>query len=288
MRDFTEDGLTEAALQRLSQCEDPRLKAVLVSLVHHLHSFVRQVRPTEAEWVQAIEFLTATGQKCNGDRQEFILLSDTLGVSMLVDVINHPHRDGVTDSTVLGPFFVADAPAVPLGGDISGGVAGTPLYCTGRVLSSAGAPVAGATVDVWQSDDGGHYDVQDSNRKGYNLRGRQATDAAGRYAFWTIAPASYPIPTDGPVGGLLGAVGRHPYRPAHVHFRIEAPGHERLITQVFVDGDPYLDSDVVFGVKDSLVKRLQRRPAGAGPDGRAVPREHLVMTYDFGLARAGS
>jgi hydroxyquinol 1,2-dioxygenase len=287
MRDFTEHSLTDAVLARLEACPDPRTREVLSSLVRHLHAFVRDIRPTQAEWEQAIHFLTATGQKCDKDRQEFILLSDTLGVSMLVDVIGHPPRADVTDSTVLGPFFVADAPELPDGADISGGAEGEPLLCEGLVLGAGDRPVPAAIVDIWQSDAQGSYDVQKPDRLGHHLRGRLRTDAEGRFRFWSIVPSSYPIPTDGPVGQLLASAGRHPFRPAHVHFMVRAPGYADLVTHLFIDGDPYLDSDVVFGVKDSLVKKLERRTstqaAGVGPLG---DREHSVLSHAFRLAQA--
>lgn len=286
MRKITEEGLTAEVLDRLGRCDDPRLREVLISMVHHLHSFVRQVRPSEAEWFKVIEFLTATGQKCDTERQEFILLSDTLGVSMLVDAINHPAGGSATETTVLGPFFVAEAKEMPLGADIAGGQPGTPLWCEGTVAGAAGEPLADCTVDVWQSDSAGSYDVQKPDRDDYHLRGRFRTDAEGRFGFWTIVPSSYPIPTDGPVGKLLASVGRHPYRPAHVHFMLQAKGHQRLITQLYIGGDTYIDSDVVFGVKDSLVKALERRPAASAPGGRKLAGEYAVMRESFKLAPA--
>jgi hydroxyquinol 1,2-dioxygenase len=291
MRDFNEHNLTEAVIRRFDRCGDPRLKAVMTSLVTHLHAFVREVEPTEAEWFEAVKFLTETGQMCDDRRQEFILLSDTLGVSMLVDAINHRHPEGATETTVLGPFFVENAPEFPLGADIAGGVQGEPLYIEGSVCSTDGAPLPGAIVDVWQSDDDGHYDVQLNDAGHFHLRGRLRTDAEGRFHLWSIKPQFYPIPTDGPVGRLLAATERHPFRPAHVHFMIQAPGHERLVTHVFVDGDPYLDSDVVFGVKGSLVRAFEPREPGVAPDGRRLDRPWHRLTYHFGLkplARAAS
>ena len=286
MRDFDEHNLTEAVIRRFDACDNPRLRQVMTSLVRHLHDFVREIEPSEAEWFEAIQFLTATGRMCDDKRQEFILLSDTLGVSMLVDAINHRNAGGATETTVLGPFFVESAPEFPLGADISEGVAGEPLYVSGTVRSSAGAALPGAIVDVWQSDDEGHYDVQLQDLEGFHLRGRLRADEKGEFRFWSILPRPYPIPTDGPVGKLLAATGRHPYRPAHVHFMIQAPGQEKLITHVFVEGDAYLDSDVVFGVKNSLVSRFEPRPPGTAPDGRAMPQPYHHLHYDFALKPA--
>jgi hydroxyquinol 1,2-dioxygenase len=283
MRNFDEHNLTEAVIARFAACENPRLKQVMASLVTHLHAFVREVEPTEAEWFEAIQFLTKTGQICDDKRQEFILLSDTLGVSMLVDAINHRQPDGATETTVQGPFYVAAAPDFALGADIRGAVEGEPLFVEGRVTGPDGAPVAGAIVDVWQSDDDGHYDIQLQDLGEFHLRGRLRTDAQGRYWFWSIMPKFYPIPTAGPVGQMLAATERHPFRPAQIHFMIAAPGYERLVTHVFVDGDPYLDSDAVFGVKQSLIRGFARRATGTEPNGTPIDKAHQYMTYDFGL-----
>jgi hydroxyquinol 1,2-dioxygenase len=282
VRDFDESNLTEAAVRRFDDGRDPRLRRILTSLVRHLHGFVRDVEPTEAEWFAAIDFLTRTGQTCDERRQEFILLSDVLGASMLVDAINHRRSDDATETTVLGPFYVGQAPEFALETDIADGVAGEPLYVEGVVRSTEGAALAGAIVDVWQSDDDGHYDLQLPG-DGFRLRGRFRADDKGRFAFWSIMPRSYPIPTDGPVGELLAAAGQEPFRPAHVHFMIEAPGHERLVTHVFVAGDAHLDSDVVFGVKNTLVADFARRTRGVTMAGRPIEREHRYLRYDFSL-----
>lgn len=287
MRNFDQTSITEAVLERVAAAPDPRIREISSALVRHLHDFVREIRPTQAEWEQGIAFLTATGHMCTGTRQEFILLSDTLGVSMLVDAINHDHQTDATESTVLGPFYVEAPPELPAGSDISDGLEGRPLLVTGRVADEAGRPLPGAIVDVWHSDEDGTYDVQ---REGEELaaRARFRADAEGRFRFWSIKPAAYPIPHDGPVGRMLGAQGRHPWRPAHVHFMIEAPGYERLVTHVFVAGDPYLDSDAVFGVKDSLIRTFEDHPAGTAPDGREVPRDWCSLHYDFRLNPAGA
>jgi catechol 1,2-dioxygenase len=253
MRDFNEDTATAAVLERMSGCTDARLKEIMTSVVTHLHAVVREVEPTMDEWMAAIRFLTETGQKCDDKRQEYILLSDTLGVSMLVDAVNHRKPSGATESTVLGPFFVAGAPTKAMGETISRDGDGEPVHVSGRVLDQAHRPIAGATLDVWQTSGNGYYDIQDPRETGVNLRGRFTTAADGRFFFRTVKPSSYPIPTDGPVGKMLLALGRHPMRPAHIHFIVSAPGFEPVTTHMFVAGDEYLASDAVFGVKDSLV-----------------------------------
>ncbi|WP_315721583.1 MULTISPECIES: intradiol ring-cleavage dioxygenase [unclassified Bradyrhizobium] len=284
MRNFNETTITDAVLERLAGASDARIKQVSAALVRHLHAFVREVRPTQQEWEYGIDFLTRTGRMCDDKRQEFILLSDTLGVSMLVDAINHPVPEGATETTVLGPFFVQAAPERASGDDISGPMKGEPLLVTGSVSSADGLPLAGAVVDVWHSDDDGYYDVQRLEQIGdLAMRARFRTDAEGRFHFWSIKPAAYPIPNDGPVGDMLAAQGRHPWRPAHVHFMISAPDFERLVTHVFVAGDQYLDSDVVFGVKDSLIRDFTRCPPGRAPDGRMASEGYFHLNYDFGL-----
>lgn len=286
MPQFDEATLTEAVVRSFDSCADPRLKRVLTSLVRHLHGFVHEVEPTEAEWMAAIRFLTRTGQMCDDRRQEFILLSDALGVSMLVDAINHRAPEGATETTVQGPFYVADAPEFPCGADISADTGGTPLLIEATIRSAGGAPLPGAVVDVWQSDDEGRYDVQRPELGGSHLRGRFRADARGRVWLWSIVPKFYPIPDDGPVGALLRASGRHPFRPAHVHFLAEAPGHERLVTHLFIAGDPYLDSDAVFAVKRSLIRPLETRASGTAPDGTPIAREHARLAADFVLKPA--
>lgn len=254
MRNITEDNLTQVVLDR-TNIEDGRTKEFLDKLITHVHAFVRDFEPTEAEWFAAIDFLTRTGQTCTDTRQEYILLSDVLGVSMLVDAINHRNMDGATETTVTGPFH-AEAPAMEMGAMIATGPEaerGEPSVVRGRITDTAGNPLVGATVDVWQSDDIGYYDTQDVNQPEVNLRGLFTTNENGDYWFRTVKPSSYPVPTDGPVGELLNAAGRHPMRPAHIHFWIRAEGYEQLITHIFVEGDEYIESDAVFGVKDSLV-----------------------------------
>jgi hydroxyquinol 1,2-dioxygenase len=285
MRNFDEHNITSAVLERVEPTASPRVRAVSEALVRHLHDFIREIEPTFEEWEAGIKFLTDVGHKCTSSRQEFILLSDTLGASMLVDAINHRLPEGATETTVLGPFFVASAPDAALGADISAGKPGEPLFIEARVTDAEGRPLVGAVVDVWHTDKDGYYDVQHYDEGGeMSLRARFRTDESGRVWLWTIVPSFYPIPDDGPVGDMLRAQGRHPYRPAHVHFMIAAPGYETLVTHIFVDGDKYLDSDVVFGVKDSLVRKLERRAAGTEAGGRVIDHPYAVMRYDFALA----
>ena len=288
MPDLNEHTITQAVLDRFAGTPDPRLKALLGSLVRHLHDFVRDVEPTFEEWQQAVAYLTRTGQTCTDTRQEFILLSDILGVSMLVDAINHRMPAGATETTVLGPFHVADVPFSPLGVDLGAKLdgdrlAGERLLVEGSVASADGHPLPGAVLEVWQSDDDGFYDVQRPELAGPSLRTRLRADGQGRFHFWTIMPTAYPIPDDGPVGDLLAAAKRHPWRPAHLHFMITAEEHEKLATHIFVQGGPYLDSDAVFGVKQSLIQDFTRRPPGRAPDGTDVPEPWRHLSYGFGL-----
>jgi hydroxyquinol 1,2-dioxygenase len=283
VRDFNEHTITEAVIDRFKDTPDPRLKQVMTSLVRHLHAFIRDVEPSFVEWSAAIDFLTGTGQMCSDKRQEFILLSDTLGASMLVDAINHRMPAGATETTVLGPFYVENPPELPLGADVSHRLPGEPLFVEGTVAAAGGQRLANAVVDIWHSDKDGYYDVQRTDLEEPALRARFRTDADGRFHFWTIQPAFYPIPHDGPVGQMLEATRRHPYRPAHVHFMISAPGFETLVTHVFVSGDQYLDSDAVFGVKNSLIREFTHEPPGTAPDGRRMEKPWRRLRYDFGL-----
>jgi protocatechuate 3,4-dioxygenase beta subunit len=286
MSNFAEENLTEAVLARI-KAENPRTQQVMTSLVKHLHAFVREVELTETEWFTAIDFLTRTGQKCDDKRQEFILLSDILGVSMLVDTINHRRGgQGTTESTVLGPFH-APALEMEMGANLARGPEaqrGEQTVVCGQVTDPSGNPIAGAKLDVWQAADDGFYDVQlESNQPAMNLRGVFHTDQNGEFWFRTIKPKYYPIPTDGPVGALLVATGRHPMRPAHIHFMIEAPGYERLITHIFVAGDEYLASDAVFGVKDSLVVEFTRNDSAVAMADYGFDRPFYETTFNFGL-----
>ncbi|MFF8673537.1 intradiol ring-cleavage dioxygenase [Streptomyces sp. NPDC015242] len=253
--DATGTGLTEQVVTGLRATADPRLRELLTALVRHLHDFARETRLTREEWERAIAFLTATGQACTGTRQEFILLSDVLGLSMLVETLHGDRAPGTTESTVLGPFHLTESPVRQLGDDVDLVGGGEPCVVSGRVRSADGTPLSGAVVDVWQADDQGHYDVQQPGvQPAGNGRGLFTADAEGRFWFRTCVPAPYPIPTDGPVGALLRATGRHPYRPAHIHFIASAAGHTPVTTHLFVGGGDYLDSDAVFAVKESLVR----------------------------------
>jgi hydroxyquinol 1,2-dioxygenase len=283
-RDLDEQSITTAVIERFAEVPDPRLKRILCSLVKHTHDFVRDVELTEAEWFAAIDFLTRTGQACTGTRQEFILLSDTLGVSMLVDAINHRQPAGATETTVLGPFYVNDPPVLPNGADIAEGHVGTPLWVSGTVTTPGGTPLSGAHVDVWHSDEDGFYDVQKPDAVTAQ-RARFVTAADGSFGFWTLVPCFYPVPHDGPVGAMLKASQRHPYRPAHIHFMIANPRFDTLVTHLFIAGDPYLDSDAVFGVKRSLIVELAE---GTGPaPGRPALTQWKTLSYRFGLKPAG-
>ncbi len=272
MRNLTQDNITQAVLARLAATPDPRLREVMTSLVQHLHAFARDVKLTEDEWFQGIQFLTDVGHKTSDKRQEFILLSDTLGLSMLTVAMNNDKPHGCTEATVFGPFHVEGAPHYENGADIANGAAGEPCLVRGRVLGLAGEPVPGATIEVWQADARGNYDVQYEGLDHHQARGVLHAGTDGQFEFRSVLAESYPIPHDGPVGALLRATARHPWRPAHLHFMIVAEGYERLVTHVFRSGDPYLDSDAVFGVRESLVADWLRQPDGS-----------FLLRYDFVL-----
>jgi protocatechuate 3,4-dioxygenase beta subunit len=285
-RSTTEDDITAEVLRRIEATPDPRLREIMVALVGHLHAFVRDVQLTEPEWFAAIQFLTDTGQMCTDRRQEFILLSDTLGVSMVVDLINHRKPDGATESTVFGPFHRDGAPEMPAGGNIAPRDAhGTPMIISGRVLDPAGRPIAGALLDVWQADSSGLYDSQYADSDDFHMRGRFRTDADGRYVVRTVRPVHYAIPDDGPVGRMLRATNRHPWRPAHIHFVVSADGCEPVTTHIFDDSDPYLESDTVFAVKESLICRFVRHDARDEAAARfAIDPPFDSVEFDFALA----
>lgn len=260
---FTEDTSAEIVNARMGPDTDPRLRQVMASLVRHLHAFARDVNLTQPEWERGIAFLTRTGQMCSDQRQEFILLSDVLGLSMLVDAINNRRPPAATENTVFGPFHVADAPIRAMGDTICLDGKGESCLFHGRVLTLEGQPVEGACVDVWSDNADGYYDVQQPDlQPRWNNRGRFLTGADGAYSFRGIRPVSYPIPDDGPVGQMLGHLGRHPFRPAHIHYLVTAPGYQTLVTHTFVGGDEWLESDAVFGVKRSLIAPYRRAEGG--------------------------
>lgn len=277
MRNLNQNNITDAVLASFANTPDPRLKEIISSLIKHLHAFARDVKLTEDEWFKGIQYLTATGHKCTGTRQEFILLSDVLGLSMLTIAMNQDKPAGCTEATVFGPFFLEEAPHYELGADVSNGAKGAPCWVEGRILGLDGEPIPNATINVWQADDDGLYDVQYEDLGHSQARGILKSDAQGRYYFKTIVAEPYPIPTDGPVGVLLDATKRHPWRPAHLHFMVEAPGYQRLITHVFRDKDGYLDSDAVFGVRQSLVADWVQQSDGS-----------YRMDYDFVLPKIGA
>lgn len=285
MQPFTEQTATDIVVASLADSRSERFRQIMTSVISHLHAIVREVEPTTAEWMTAIDFLTRTGRICDEKRQEFILLSDVLGVSMLVDSVNHRKPSGATESTVLGPFHVPDAPALPMGANISHGPDGEPVLARGTIRDTDGRPIGGAMLDVWQTSADGFYDVQDERQAPMNLRGVFRTADDGRFWFRTIKPASYPIPTDGPVGEILDAMGRSEMRPAHIHFIVGAPGYESVTTHLFVEGDPYLESDAVFGVKDTLIAPFTKCDAPAAAADLQIENPFHLLEWDFVLAR---
>jgi hydroxyquinol 1,2-dioxygenase len=281
----TEDNITELAVDRWATAGDPRLSELMSALVRHLHDFAREVRLTEAEWMTAMQWLTRAGQISNDKREEFILASDVLGLSMLVVQMNHRFDAAATPATVLGPFHIEGSPELGFGEDMSEGVPGTPLYISGTVRDLDGKPVAGGVLDVWQADTEGAYESQLPEVDEARLRAKYTTREDGSYCVRTIAPKGYTIPMDGPVGDLISRTAISHFRPAHVHFLINVPGFEPLITHLFREGAEYLDSDVVFGTKQELVVRFEQRGPGGTPDGGTSAEPWLEARYDFVLQR---
>ncbi|MFJ9389737.1 dioxygenase [Nocardioides sp. NPDC101246] len=283
-----EQTLVDTVVASFDACDDPRLKEVMVSLTRHLHAFIRDVRLTEEEWGAAIEFLTAAGHITDDVRQEFILLSDTLGASMQTININNQAYADATEATVFGPFFVEDSPGIEQGGDMAFGAPGEPCWVTGTVTGTDGKPLVGAKIEVWEADEDGLYDVQrDAGARA--ARAHLFTDAEGGYRFWGLTPTPYPIPDDGPVGKMLAAVGRSPLRASHLHFMVTHEGCRTLVTHIFPEGDPIGWKDTVFGVKESLIKRFEQQPAGTPtPDGRAVDGTWSKVRFDIVLAPVGA
>jgi hydroxyquinol 1,2-dioxygenase len=283
-RNLADEDLTRAVLASFAGARSERFKAIAESLVRHLHAFAAELELTEEEWFAGIDFLTRTGHITDAKRQEFVLLSDVLGLSMLVVGINDRRPPEATESTVFGPFFVDGAPGFANGDDIATGAPGEPCFMQGRVLGVDGEPIAGARVDVWQADEDGFYDVQYAGLDEPRGRGYLITGDDGRFWFWSVKPEAYPVPADGPVGELLAAGGRGAMRPAHVHFKVTADGFETLITHVFVDGDRYLDSDAVFGVRSRLIGDFEDREPGQAPDRSTMDVPYWTMSYDLVLA----
>jgi hydroxyquinol 1,2-dioxygenase len=283
----TEENITDIAVQRGQTAHDPRAAEVLGALVRHLHAFAREVHLTEAEWMAAIQWLKRTGQISDDKREEFILASDVLGLSMLVVQMNHRLSSGATPATVLGPFHIEGSPELEYGADMSQGLPGTPLVLHGTVTDLDGKPVPGAVLDLWQADNEGLYESQHADVDEARLRGKYTTREDGSYCVRTVAPLGYSIPMDGPVGDLISQTDISHFRPAHVHFLINVPGYAPLITHLFEAGADYLDSDVVFGVKEELVVQYEKRDPGETPAGDTVDVPWYEARYDFVLQPEG-
>jgi len=290
--------ITQAVLDRLADDADPRFKQIITAVVRHAHALAREVDLTPAEWIAAIQFLTRVGQACDDKRQEFILLSDTLGISMLVVQLEQARRSAKalsdrntrarpTEATVQGPFYWEGAPELPLGADLGKGMPGEPAYYSGRVTDTGGKAIAHCCLDVWSGDGEGVYDMQKGADAEMQLRARFFTDGDGGYRFWSIKPNFYPVPDDGPVGDMLRAMGRHPNRPGHIHMKVYHDGYVPLTTHLFPTDSPYLESDAVFGVRDSLIIPFERHDRGRAPDGRLMEQPYHTARYDFVLAAEG-
>jgi hydroxyquinol 1,2-dioxygenase len=273
---------TKSVLKRWEDIPDPRLREVMQSAIKHLHGFVSDVKPTGAEWFKAIQFLTAIGHKCDDKRQEFILASDVMGVSMLIDDINNRRVDGATPSTVEGPFHIPDAPEVAHGADMAKGAPGIPCFVSGTVRGLNGEPVGGAILDLWQTDGEGLYEEQRRTAEPW-MRGVYRSKPDGSYSIRTVAPISYTIPMDGPIGEFFGRTTMSHIRPAHIHFAISAPGYHGVVTHLFQKGDKFIDNDVVYGVKAPLVVEFVKRPPGKASNGETVDTEFYEVKYDFVL-----
>jgi hydroxyquinol 1,2-dioxygenase len=286
-RQFNEDNLTAEVVKRLGKTRNARHRQIMASAVKHLHAFAREVHLTEEEWFEGIKFLTAVGQKCDDKRQEFILLSDVLGLSMMIVALNHKTPPGATEATVLGPFFAHGAKEYGYGGDLRVGctVKGEDVWVSGRVLGTDGKPVPNAVLDIWQAKADGIYDVQEADAE-FELRGRVKANAKGEYAFASYKPKFYSIPMDGPVGGLTRATTGNHMRPAHMHAIVSAPGYQKVITHVFVEGDPYLDGDAVFAVKNSLIAKYKKL-SEAEAKKVGLPAGSFKLDFDFKLSPQG-
>jgi hydroxyquinol 1,2-dioxygenase len=283
-----EEEILREVLARYDETEDPRLREIMRSLIHHLHAFVRDVKLTWQEWERGMEFLAKAASVTGKGRNEFIALSDAIGISMQVLAASQPKPPGATIPTLIGPFFLADAPVFPNGADIANGASGQPLYVSGRLVDTQHRPISGGIVNVWQSDDRGLYDVQDNFDPEHMWgRGRVKSDETGRYSFWSVMPTAYPAPMDAALGDLINNTTRRFWRPAHLHFAIEAAGADPLVTHIFVRGSEYVDEDVAFGVRPALIADFVDHPPGTAPDGRKMDRPFRTLDYDFVLTRNG-
>lgn len=280
----TEATLTDIAMDRWSNIPDARLRQVMVAAVKHLHAFVREVEPTKEEWFTAVDWLTRIGQKSDEKRQEMILASDVLGVSMLVDAINNRRPSGATPSTVEGPFHIPNAPEIANGENVTEGAPGEPCLVTGTIKGLNGEPIAGATIDIWQTDGDGLYEAQRETDHPY-MRGVYRSQADGSYIVRTVAPIGYTIPMDGPIGELMTRTTISHFRPAHIHFAVSAPGYHSLVTHLFVAGDEYIETDVVYGVKKELIAQFQQKPAGTAINGEKIATPYFQVNYDFVLEK---
>ena len=278
----TEQNLTDIVLKRWQDIPDPRLREVMQSLIKHLHAFVREIEPTGAEWFKAIDWITRTGKMCDDKRQEVILFSDVMGVSMLVDAINNRLATGATPTTVEGPFHVANPPELENGGNMAKGAPGIPTFVTGTVRSLDGKPVAGAVLDLWQTDGEGLYESQKGTTEPW-MRGLYHTQADGSYVVRTVAPIAYTIPMDGTVGELMEKTRISHMRPAHIHFAVSAPGYHNVVTHLFQKGDKYIDTDVVYGVKEPLIVEFTKKSGGKTPTGEVLNEPFYEVRYDFVL-----
>lgn len=287
MRDVNEENISNVFMSYLGKDVNPRLREVMESLVTHLHAFAKDIKLTHEEWAKGIEILERSGEISDEKRHEFILLSDVLGLSSLVDMINS--KEGGTSSSVLGPFHIAGAPDLKIGGDLKGDFSGPLLLAQGIVKNSEGIPIKGAKVDIWQTAPNGLYSSQDPKQDTYSFHGLQTTGTNGRYAFTTAKPIEYTVPSDGPVGDILNACGRHPWRPSHLHFIVKAKGYRTLVTEIFSEDDPYLDEDTVFGVRKDLVMKYQKMAAGSFPPdfelSGSVKDDYLKVNFDLTLVR---
>ena len=288
MRNVTQENITDTFLSYFDKDTDPRLREIMESLARHLHAFAIETKLTHDEWTAGVETLRQAGRITTPERDEFVLLSDVLGMSSLVDMINS--GDGGTSSSVLGPFHVSNSPPTALGADLKGKHEGEMVLVTGRVLDTQGNPIAGATLDVWQTAPNGLYSSQDPDQDIYDFHALFTSDTEGNYHFTTAKPVEYTVPTDGPVGDLLKATGRHPWRPSHLHYIIKAEGFKTLVTEVFPADDPYLDQDTVFGVREDLVMKYESKPANSFPTSGfdlcgKVTQDYLLVEFDLILSK---